>query len=143
MRSAILAAGLALLLAAPATVLAAGDEGAGPPPVSAASADTTLRAAVDRELAAEAADVATLTARLACASDDRSALALVRAVEQRKRDTARRLLALQLTRARAGGNAAAVAALEAILGGAPPAVPAGAPAARPEPPADGGKGGRP
>lgn len=75
-----------------------------------------LRAAIDAQLAAEQAAVAELSAQIAAATDASQALALVRALEQRKRLTALQLLVLQSEGAKAAGHEAAAARLLAPTG---------------------------
>lgn len=124
--------------------------GLAPPPAAAtpaatrpAPADSVLRTAIAAELATEAGDVAQLTTRLGAAADPATALQLVRDLEARKQETCRRLLLLQLARARSLGRAPLVAALEATLAARDAAPPPSVPATRPLPPAAPAKGDRP
>lgn len=117
------------------------------PPATAAprgaTPDSTLQAAIAAELAAEAGDIAQLTTQLAAAADPATALRLVRDLEARKQETCRRLLVLQLARARSLGRAALAETLEAALAARDAAPPPGAAAPRPLPPAVPAKGDRP
>ena len=121
MSRALLASAATLFLCALALAPALADDDpatatATPAPTAATPAPPSpMMAAIDDALQQEHAQVAGLAAQLAAATDDASALALQRAIEQAKMDGQLRVLGIQVQFARLEGRADDATKLEAAL----------------------------